>query len=165
MGGVKSFCNRPSWLVLACLGGSVGKMYLFKVWNVFVYILNCIWCNWLVLAGMGGSVGQMSTRAVSSFVRLHVKSQPHPNFDRYTVFCSVFIPFLYLYFISSVRSSSVHHGLIEIQRYSRPLFQQHLGNHTVGYCASYFVSFMNKYVSIFFFLHTSCAHLAHLANT
>ena len=26
--------------------------------------------------------------------------------------------------------------------------RQHLGNHTVGYCASYFVFFMNKYVNI-----------------
>ena len=25
---------------------------------------------------------------------------------------------------------------------------QHHGNHTIGYCASYFVLFMNKYVSI-----------------
>ena len=27
---------------------------------------------------------------------------------------------------------------------------KHPGNHTVGYCASEFVSFMNKYVNIFF---------------
>ena len=28
------------------------------------------------------------------------------------------------------------------------LLRQHLGNHTVGYCASYFVSFMNKCVNL-----------------
>ena len=27
--------------------------------------------------------------------------------------------------------------------------RQHLGNHTIGYCASYFVSFTNKYVNIY----------------
>ena len=27
--------------------------------------------------------------------------------------------------------------------------RKHLGNHTVGYCASYFVSFMNEYVNIY----------------
>ena len=38
--------------------------------------------------------------------------------------------------------------------------RHHHGNHTVGYCASYFVFFMNKYVNIYFFY---CKHrLQHL---
>ena len=117
---------RPNWLLLAGMGGSICKIYLFtfwtlfvyivkciwpnllvgqkfrlqiylfQYWNVFVHIKKCIWFNWLFLAGMGGSVGQMSALAVSSFAGLRVKSQTHPNPDQCTVFCFA-ICILYLH--------------------------------------------------------------------
>ena len=48
---------------------------------------------------MGGSFGQMSAQAVSSFAGLRVKSQTHPNADRYTVFCIAALVFAFVFVV------------------------------------------------------------------
>ena len=58
----------------------------------------------------------------------------------------------FTFYISYWQDFTHIHIICSIYIFEPSLPRQHLGNHTVGYCASYFVFFMNKYVNIFFFI-------------
>ena len=58
----------------------------------------------------------------------------------------------FTFYISYWQDFTHIHIICSIYIFEPSLPRQHHGNHTVGYCASYFVFFMNKYVNIFFFL-------------
>ena len=55
----------------------------------------------------------------------------------------------FTFYISYWQDFTHIHIICSIYIFEPSLPRQHHGNHTVGYCASYFVFFMNKYVNIF----------------
>ena len=55
----------------------------------------------------------------------------------------------FTFYISYWQDFTHIHIICSIYIFEPSLPRQHLGNHTVGYCASYFVFFMNKYVNIY----------------
>ena len=61
----------------------------------------------------------------------------------------------FTFYISYWQDFTHIHIICSIYIFEPSLPRQHHGNHTVGYCASYFVFFMNKYVNIYFFY---CKH-------
>ena len=54
----------------------------------------------------------------------------------------------FTFYISYWQDFTHIHIICSIYIFEPSLPRQHHGNHTVGYCASYFVFFMNKYVNI-----------------
>ena len=56
----------------------------------------------------------------------------------------------FTFYISYWQDFTHIHIICSIYIFEPSLPRQHHGNHTVGYCASYFVFFMNKYVNIIY---------------